>query len=230
MSSDQNNVMRVSVSKRAMGWAAVSAIALALTGCAGYTRRVDVAEVPTMADAYLYGRFHIEAPSAWLTLDGHQSMGFVIECDDHRAYVLRFDRENPVLAIKVRPATCAWTEIVYTDADGTVRSRQPAPPQAFKAVVLQGGYSYYMGDFHAEVTNTVSRGMAHTEWHIKAVRENYEITTQDMQEAYPNLRALPSENRMLTSKEPPHGLPKPKGVDGSIALADQARGTGLTWR
>jgi hypothetical protein len=217
--------MQVSVFKRATLLAIV-----ALTGCAGYTPRVNVDEVPTMADAYLYGRFRIEAPRVWLGMDGHQTMGFAIECDDHRSYVLRFDRENPVLAIKIKPATCSWKEIVYSDADGVVKLRKPAPPDVFKAVVLQGGYSYYMGDFYAAVSSTVSVGMVHTEWHINAVRENYEITTQDMQEAYPNLRALPSENRMLTSKQAPHGIPKPKGVDGSIALADQARGMGLIGR
>jgi hypothetical protein len=207
--------IRMTIIKQA--W--LTAIITVLSGCAGYTPRVNVADVPTLQDAYIYGRFHIDAPRALLGMDGHQTMGFAIKCDDGQSYVLRFDRENPVLAIKIKPAICSWSEIVYSDADGAVRLRKPAPAEAFKAVVFQGGYSYYVGDFHAAVSNSVSGNMARTEWKIKAIRENYEITTQDMLEVYPNLRSLPTENRMLTSTQAPHSIPKPKGVGGFIALA-----------
>lgn len=208
------------------GWQVAALALAALSGCASYTPRANVAEIPTLGDAYLFGRFHIEAPKVWLGMDGYQTMGFGIQCSDHRSYLLRFDVDNPVLAIKVHPSTCSWTEIVYSDGDGVVRSRQPAPPAVFKDVVIEGGYSYYLGDFHAEVINTVANGGMRTQWHLKAIRENFEITTDDMKDSYPNLRAFPAENRMLIRKEVPKAIPRPQGVAGSIAQAGPGDGSG----
>jgi hypothetical protein len=154
-----------------------------------------------------------------LSTKGYQTMGFAFQCEGSAMpYIVRFDRDRPVAAIKIKPGVCSWTEIVYSDADGDVRARKPAPPDAFKAMRFEGGYSYYLGDFSAEVKTTYMSPGFRTEWHIKAVRENYEITTGDMLEAYPKLRALPTENRMMTHKEPPKAIPKPKGVADSVAL------------
>jgi hypothetical protein len=199
-------------------WAASAALA-ALAGCAAnYTPRVDINELPTMEDAYLYGRFHIDAPKVALSTEGYQSMGFAFSCDSSSApYIVRFDRDRPVVAIKIKPGVCSWTEIVYSDADGVVKQRKPAPPEAFKNLRFDGGFSYYVGDFQAEVKTTYMSPGFRTEWRIKAVRENFEITTDDMLEAFPKLRALPTENRMITRKEPPKAIPKPKGVGAGVA-------------
>jgi hypothetical protein len=197
---------------------------LTLSGCAAYTPRVGVQEMPTLSDSYLYGRLFMDAPKTWLALDGYQTMGFSIQCSDGTSYVLRFDRDDPVVVIKVRPATCSWQEVVYSDADGAVRSRKPAPPDVFKNVVLDGGYSYYLGDFHAQLLSTLAGGVVRTEWKIKAIRDNYEYTTEDMLKAHPNLKALPTENRMILRKhDGPKGIPNPKGVGGSIAMIRPVR-------
>ncbi|MFT3857994.1 MAG: hypothetical protein QM742_11025 [Aquabacterium sp.] len=203
-----------------MGWLAMAAILAGMSGCAGYSPRARVDEVPTLSDTYLYARLYMNAPKALLGLDGYQTMGFVIQCSDGRSHVLRFDRDDPIVVVKASPATCSWREIVYSDADGTVRSRKPAPPDVFKDVILEGGYSYYLGDFHAEMLTSVESGRLRTEWKIKAIRDNYEYTTEDLFKAYPNLKALPTENRMILRKHSPkpQGVPRPKGVDDSVAM------------
>jgi hypothetical protein len=199
-----------------------------LCACAGYSPRARVDEVPTLSDAYLYGRLFMDAPKMWLGLDGHVSMGFSIKCSDGRPYVMRFEREDPIVVVKASPATCSWTEIIYSDADGAVHARKPAPPDVFKDVVLEGGYGYYLGDFHAQLLSTSSGGKVSTEWKIKAIRDNYEYTTEDMLKVYPNLKALPTENRMILRKyQGPRGVPKPKGVDDAIALQDLLPGPAL---
>lgn len=191
-----------------------------ISGCAHYSPRARADEMPTLSDAYLYGRLLIDAPKVPLGMDGHQTMGFVIRCDDGGEHVLRFDREDPIVVVKIRPATCSWSEIVYSDADGVVRSRKPAPPDVFKDIVLEGGYSYYLGDFHAQLRTSMDGIRPRTDWHIKAIPDNYEYTTEDMLEAYPKLKALPTENRMILRKHRgPRGVPRPIGVDGSIAMA-----------
>jgi parvulin-like peptidyl-prolyl isomerase len=171
-----------------------------LGGCANYTHRVAAGEVPTLNDAYLYGRFYMNAPKALLALDGHQTMGFVIECEDKNKYTLRFNLEDPVLAIKIKPSNCSWTETVFSDADGKVRSRKPAPPELFKHITFKPGYAYYLGDFAAELkTSMPSYNVIRTEWNITSAKDNYEATTQYMQNGYPNLKALPTENRAMLS-------------------------------
>lgn len=173
-----------------------------LGGCAGYTPRVSVQDMPTLNDAYLYGRFFIDAPKSWLSMDGHQTMGFALECEDQGKYVVRFNRDDPVLAIKIKPSTCSWTEIIYSNADGQVRSRKPAPADTFKSIRFKGGYAYYLGDFAAELkTSMPSYNVIRTEWVIKSIKDNYEATTKDMRQAYPNLQALPDENRTITTAE-----------------------------
>lgn len=177
------------------------ALALLLGGCAGYAHRADVNETPTLNDAYLYGRFYMDAPKTLLALDGHQTMGFAIDCDDKSRYVLRMDREDPIMVVKIRPSTCSWTEIVYSDADGTVRTRKPAPADLFKRVALKGGYSYYLGDFDGTVTTSIVGTSVRTRWNLKDVKDNFEATTVAMQSRYPKLKALPVVDRGLTYTE-----------------------------
>jgi hypothetical protein len=205
--------------KRTLAPFIVVTLAASLAACAGYSPRAPVHEVPTLSDTYLYGRLFMDAPKHLLGIDGHQTMGFAIQCSDGRSYVLRFDRDEPIVVVKAAPSTCSWTEVVYSDVDGIVRSRKPAPPEVFKNVVLEGGYSYYLGDFHAELLTSLSGGVVRTEWKIKAIRDNYEYTTEDMLKGYPKLKALPTENRMILRKhDGPKGIPKPRGVGGSVAM------------
>lgn len=191
--------MKSVISRRAAP-AALALSILLLGGCANYTRRVTSQDIPTLNDAYLYGRFYMDAPRNWLSFDGHQTMGFTIVCEDKSKYVLRFNREDPVLAIKIKPSTCSWTETVFSDADGTVRTRKPAPEDVFKNIRFKPGYAYYLGDFAAILrTSNPSYNVIRTEWNITSARDNYEATTQYMQDGYPNLKALPTENRALMS-------------------------------
>lgn len=175
---------------------------LSLCACANYTPRVSSTEVPTAGDAYLYGRFHIDAPKSWLAIDGHSSMGFSLQCSDQQKYVLRFDRDKPVLAIKVKPSSCSLTEIVYTNPDGDVQARKPAPARnVFKGMRFEPGRAYYMGDFDAGTSSSYRAGMIHFEWFLKSTKDNYGPTTQDMRADYPNLAGIPTENRLVPEVE-----------------------------
>jgi hypothetical protein len=170
--------------------ASLPVFALMLSACAGYTKRVDLKELPTASDAYLFGRFYMNAPKSALAIDGHQTMGFAIECDDKQRYVVRFDRDQPLLAIKLRPSVCSWAEIVYTDVDGAVKTRKPAPRSDFKQVTIQPGKAYYLGDFGAESKVSVQGNQVHTEWVITAIADYFHRSSRDLVQAYPNLYGL----------------------------------------
>ncbi len=168
-----------------------------LASCAGYTPSISNDEKPTGQEAYLYGRFYIEAKSGKLALDGHQTMGFVIGCASGDTYTFRFSNDSALQVIKVAPSTCSLTEFVYSNADGQVRSRKRAPEKLMRDVKFEAGKAYYLGDFYAEATTTVVGTTSHSNWNIKTVRNDYTNTSAALKALYPNLAALPTENRMI---------------------------------
>jgi PPIC-type PPIASE domain len=196
---------------------AAPGLVLLIAGCAGYTQRVKVEEAPTANDAYLYGRFYMNAPKAALALDGHRTMGFAIECEDKQRYVLRFDRDQPLVAVKIKPSVCSWVENIYTNADGSIESRKPAPADEFKKVTIAPGQAYYLGDFGAETKLTYRANVAYNEWAISSIRNIYHRTTRDLVQAYPKLKGLPTQDKALMNVTPSKDHP---GKDIEISEAD----------
>lgn len=170
------------------------------SGCAGYTPRISQDDKPTPNDAYLYGRFSIQAPKVFLSIDGHQSMGFALECKNGERYVLRFSKDDPLQVIKIIPSTCSLVELVYTNAEGAVASRKPAPPGAMQNSVFAAGKAYYLGDFFAESTQSIAGNVINRQWRMTSMKDGYDATTQEMRTAFPNLSAVPTENRMIGKK------------------------------
>jgi hypothetical protein len=169
----------------------------ALVGCAAHTSSITQDEKPTGKEAYLYGRFYIEAKSGKLALDGHQTMGFVIKCASGESYTFRSSNDNALQVIKIVPSKCSLTEVVHTNADGQVRSRKSAPEKLMRNVQFDAGKAYYLGDFYAEATTSVQGKTVSSVWNIKTVRNDYTNTSVALKAAYPNLGALPTENRLI---------------------------------
>jgi len=169
----------------------------ALVGCAAHTSSITQDEKPTGKEAYLYGRFYIEAKSGKLALDGHQTMGFVIKCASGDTYTFRSSNDNSLQVIKIVPSMCSLTEFVHTNADGQVRSRKSAPAKLMRNVRFDAGKAYYLGDFYAEAATPVQGRTVSSVWNIKTVRNDYNNTSAALKAAYPNLAALPTENRMI---------------------------------
>ena len=156
-------------------------------GCASYTPAIAVDEKPTPNDAYLYGRFAMEAPKSFLGLDSHETMGFVIQCVNDQTYTLRFSNDKPLQAIKIAPGICSLTEFIYTDADGIIRTRKPALAGLMQNAKFGAGKAYYLGDYFAAVTRTHQLTRVHWQWNIKNVKNNYTPTTAEMKSKYSNL-------------------------------------------
>jgi hypothetical protein len=166
-------------------------LAILLTGCAAYTPRIQSTEKPTLGDAYVYGRFFIDAPKVLLGFDGHASMGFGLKCADGGAYLLRFYNKNPVHVIKVKPSTCSVKEIVYSDADGTVRLRKPFTGSIMQNMELKAGFVSYIGDFSAQSSGSItSYNVYTTKWQVTDIQSNYAKTSAEMQEQYANLSSF----------------------------------------
>ena len=178
----------------------VACLFLISSGCAGYTPRISQDYKHTPNDAYLYGRFSIQAPKVFLSIDGHQSMGFALECTNGEKYVLRFSKDDPLQVIKVLPSNCSLTELVYTNAEGAVASRRPAPAGAMQNAVFAAGKAYYLEDYFAEATQSVAGNVINRQWRMASMKDSYEATTQEMRTTFPNLSAVPTENRMMGKK------------------------------
>jgi hypothetical protein len=180
---------------------ALSALALALaSGCAGYSPTVAPDEKPTSADAYLYGRFTILNPPRNLFTDNPQTMGFAFKCADEKTYTVRFEPTDAVQVIKIAPSTCSLSEFVYTDHGATKTTRKPVPDTLKRELVFEPGRAYYLGDFQAETTQSGFPVITRT-WRLRSARNNYARTTEQLKAAYPNLSALPTEDRMIERRQ-----------------------------
>jgi hypothetical protein len=166
--------------------AVVSLIALA--GCVTYSKSVSVNEAGNPDFAYIYGSFKIDAPKDWLAIQGHQSMGFVFTCNDKKKYTIGFKVDNPLQMVKISPTQCTLTDIVYSDADGLEISTKPVPTDALSNRSFAAGKAYYLGDYFAKVESQYNYSYITTIWKIVDYKDNYIQTTQNMINAYPNMR------------------------------------------
>ena len=171
-------------------------------GCANYTASIRKDDKPTGQEAYLYGRFYIEAQKQKMSFDGHQTMGFTIACASGENYTLRFSNEEAVQVIKIKPSTCSLTEFVYTNSDGQIRSRKKAPERLMHDARFDAGKAYYLGDFYAVTTTTTIGNTISRNWNVKDARDDYLNTSNAMRALYPSLSALPTEDRMLGRPSP----------------------------
>ena len=170
------------------------------SGCAAYTPRISKDDKHTPNDAYLYGRFSIQAQKLFLSIDGHQTMGFSLECTNGDKYILRFSKDDPLQVIKIVPSTCSLVEIVYTNAEGAIATRKPAPTGVLQNAAFESGKAYYLGDFFAEATQSVAGNVINSRWRMTSMKDDYATTTQEMKTTFPNLSAVPTENRMIGKK------------------------------
>jgi len=169
-------------------------ITLNFTGCASYTKGISLSEPHMPNDAYIYGNFEIDTKRIALGFDGYQTMGFSISCKDNQNYIIRFSIEDPLQVIKVNPSTCTFDEIVYTNADGIIRSRKQPPKDSMKNKRIEPNKAYYFGDYKASITFSSSGTYYATRWRMNSIRNNFKSTTKEMKHQYPKLKHIETEN------------------------------------
>lgn len=172
---------------------------LMLSGCTHDIPKNLATEVVDPTAAYLYGKFFIEAPSARLSLNNQINMRFVVKCDDGSNYLLKFDNKSPLFAIKVKPSNCSVKELIFSDADGSVRKLEAYRGNTLQAMTLQHGYAYYLGDYAASLSTTLEHRESTSQyrestwqWSLQEVARNFSATTAAMQASYPALASLPT--------------------------------------
>lgn len=185
-------------------------VILALSGCASWTKPIAADEVPTGKDSYYYGKFEIDTPKYWLAIGGYQTMGFVFSCDGGKKYTVRFVIDQPIQVFRLNPATCSFTEVIYTDSDGIIVDRKTAPKGVIESITTTPGAAYYIGDYKAVSKSTTSFNSVNTTWEVKEISNNYEATTSAMKYIFPHMTFMPTHN--LSSAPELSKVPTPKPV------------------
>ena len=171
-----------------------------LGGCAGFAPSISKDHKHTNEDTYLYGRFFMDAKDETLALSGYMTMGFSFDCEDKANYVVGFSRDNPVQVIRIKPSSCTLKELVYTNSDGFVRSRKPAPDGILTNIPFEKNKAYYLGDYFASASTTFSGNSYHYSWRIDSIKNEYEKTTKEMKSIFPALINVDTADRMLANK------------------------------
>ena len=184
---------RVLVALSGVFWVAV------LSGCAHYTADVTSKEGTSTSSAYLYGHFFVRTEQRELRM--YPTVGFVITCNNGQAYTVRFLDQRQVQVIKIEPARCSLTEIVYTDSFGKIRDHDLPQTTWMHVHDFQPGRAYYLGDY----AGTAS--YAYYRWHwtmvpLENAFQNYDATTMEMQVAFKALREWPTEDARLVPRAP----------------------------
>lgn len=161
-----------------------------LCDCGNYTHGVSPDQRPTGKEAFVYGRFHVDA-SSFLGFDG-PGMGLVMGCDDKREYRIRFDDDKPLVVVAVVPSACWIMDAVFTDGDGRRLGTDALSSSPLYNMRFEPGKAYYVGDFDGEITE--SDGARH--FRITDARDAFEATTRDLLVEFPNLRRTPTVDQM----------------------------------
>jgi hypothetical protein len=169
-----------------------------LAGCAAFTPSLGKSEVPAVANSYIYGRFYISTQKLWLAMAGHQTIGLSFKCNTDSTVLVKLKVDDEVQVLKVPvDSKCNFHELVFTDADGVIKSKKPVP-SAFNAENnFPAGKAYYLGDFIGNSTVTVGGNMINRAWDLKPPFDNYEKTTEEMKKIYPAFATVPTENKTI---------------------------------
>jgi hypothetical protein len=190
----------------------LSVIAMVVaTGCAHFTPSLSRDASPSGGRAYVYGRFTIEAEPYALS-DNNATMGFTIGCDDGQSYTIRFTRHPFVQLISIAPANCAMTDIVFSDAGGTIVGRRLPPPGWRQPRRFAAGQAYYLGDYEAATTHEWKVIATELRWALTSEENDYAGTTRDLFAAYRAFAGTPTVDRGFVSA-PPKGKPRKRPAD-----------------
>lgn len=195
--------------RRAVIWVAIGMAGA--TGCAHYAGSVSRDASPAADRSYVYGRFKIDA-EAYALASNDATMGFKLGCDDGQSYTIGFTQRPKVQLISIAPATCAMTEIIYSDNSGAIKGRRLPPPGWRQPRRYAAGQAYYLGDYEAVTTHEWKVVSTDLRWELTSEENDYADTTRDLFAAYRAFAGMPTVDRGFVSA-PPKGKPRKRPAD-----------------
>jgi hypothetical protein len=168
-------------------------IAALSSGCAHFNPILKPDAEPDPAYAYFYAQLGLEDQSG---LDlGSSDIGLRLKnMESDRKVTLRYQRKDPVIAVKVKPGRYALQKVVYVDNFNAVFGESPlladGKPWTFEA---RPGRAYYVGDSKGFVGWVGKRYL----WKVRVFEDRFSPTTVLYREKYPRLALLPLENALV---------------------------------
>jgi len=182
----------------AVAWSLGIAVAWPGAGCAVYTSGIHPDAAANAGEAYLYGRFYMNAtPTGDTDFGGKQSMGLVIRCQDGREYTFGSLDTRDIQVLAVRPSRCWLVEGVLADQNRIVRKRLAADRSLQRPLEFTAGRAHYVGDIFAKGDFWQHPGMEEWQWAWSPADDRYGSTTAEMRKAFPKLASLPTVDMRL---------------------------------
>ena len=142
---------------------------------------------------YVYGRFkNVHTPDSFyrhprlvLNLQGKNNV---------TNYLIKFDEVESTTAIAVKPGIYNLNTLLifWGLSDDKINRRETTLTKGPLTVEfsVEPGKAYYIGDFLGNTLATETLSSQSLEWKLESVKNNFENTTLDFKNKYPNLREL----------------------------------------
>jgi hypothetical protein len=174
---------------------------VSLAGCSTHMPSVAPHERPTGKEAIVYGRFEVSGSPPFSADVPHSSMALVMRCEDSREYRMRFDDVQPIVVLAAAPSTCWLDELLYLDSSNTTLGRATLPDRVRRAMRLDAGLAYYLGDFSGSITFEVTDGFRER-FQVNDWRNELTTTTQHFRARFPKLRHLEPVDPLTSATKP----------------------------
>ena len=157
------------------------ALTVCLSSCVQFSKSLEAGASPQEGGAVIYGRFALGEKFA-----GNDVSLRLVEEATGKVRLLRLQQDEPVYAVAV-PAGSYRIE----GFDGSYVLGQYAGRRKFRDAAwfeVKENVASYVGDFFGHTRMEFLT----QEWFVDEAAENYEATTKDFRERYPNLGSLPT--------------------------------------
>jgi hypothetical protein len=166
---------------------------LLISGCVSFAPPITPKDNPDPDVAYLYGRFKQTKDSGVLRTQAGIVAIILEGTQPGNKYIIRFQWDNDVQGIPVKPGCYHVTEWKAIDCFGseTLISQILTEHVRNNNLCLEKGRAYYLGDFLVNCSH-YSRGLTHTYGYVmKPPTNNFESTTEQFNSTYPTFSNLP---------------------------------------
>jgi hypothetical protein len=172
-----------------------------LAGCVTYTKTVNTKQPLNLNSGYIYGRLsvhHERQRSTQIRRD--LEIGLVLkDKETSETYTMLFKGAKMISIIAVKPGVYTVDKVSFASKSmpgaPTQIGEQPIVDYRLpKEFTVEAGKGYYIGDFEGSTKSypelTWRGAVTYEEWHLTPLRDNFDATTSEVKENYPNLSEL----------------------------------------
>jgi hypothetical protein len=164
-----------------------------MVGCASFAPALSTEVKADPGTGYVFGRFKsVSLPNSFFSLRLALNLE---EQNKLTNYLIKFDKEDATTAIAVKPGIYNLNKLLVFFGmlgDNNMNKRETTLTKGPLTIefTIESGKAYYIADFLGQTNVTQSYNQETLTWKLESVKDNYENTTLDFKNRYPNLREL----------------------------------------